>query len=231
MKCYICRKSAREISNTLIYCSECAYAMDTTPIIKSIYGTQQYAQEMFSYWQGKRKRDAENLNTLRADLVHKYVPAGKNLLDFGCGVGSLYDYIDHDRYSYRGYDINSFYVPIWVDYGRPCYVFLDKTIIYHCLCMFDVLEHLLDPIRVLSEISHEILIITIPDFPWLMDTSKEQPWQCVLVSKHHKPGEHVHYFSQKSIEKLLNGYKILEINYGESFNGRNYVATYIAGKL
>lgn len=131
----------------------------------------------------------------RWDFVTRHV-AGGSLLDYGCGAGGFH-LLAPEAFPATGYDVNPFS-------GFDT----TPTQAYDILTMWDVIEHLPDPTEPLVRLAPAWLFLSTPNVEAADD---------VLAWKHFKPGEHLHYFSEKSIEAVLGcaGYRVVEFDYAE----------------
>ena len=80
--------------------------------------------------------------------------------------------------------------------------------------MWDVIEHLVNPMTVLEKISKNIspkgfIVITTGDIGALLPKLQGRKWRMI------SPPHHLHYFNRKSITKLLekNGFQLIDISY------------------
>ena len=119
--------------------------------------------------------------------------AGKKVLDFGCGDGDFLKLIESHCENVTGVELQTSYVTALNDLGIECFTHLDaipdKQI--DTCTSFHVIEHLPDPVEILSEIrkkmaSNGTLIIEVPhanDF--LLSTANVESFkQFTLWSQH-----------------------------------------------
>jgi hypothetical protein len=158
-----------------------------------------------------RTKQNEAIKALRLGAVKQSVNgAGKDgirsLLDFGCATGSFLDAVklfcpDCEA---RGYDPNPYgeHTDLSVLFGH-----------YDVVTMWDVVEHLPNPVPVLRNLNTMAVCLCTPntdDFHLGLEHLPE--W------RHYYPGEHVHYYNKTSLAALLEccGYKVSYTSYKES---------------
>tara|TARA_Y100000310_G_scaffold112639_1_gene111126 strand:+ start:193 stop:804 length:612 start_codon:yes stop_codon:yes gene_type:complete len=147
-----------------------------------------------------------------------FVDAGK-LLDIGCGAGSFMDIMRASGWAVEGVDINSAAVTYCESKNHVCSeVDVDKASWpssegdYNAITLFDLVEHVSDPQYLLYRISKilapgGVVVISTPRIP--ADGFGE--W------KHLKWDEHVSYFDEVSLSKMLAslGYQLVRMCYLE----------------
>lgn len=138
----------------------------------------------------------------RASFIVSKIQEG-SLLDFGCGTGSLIQYLrTHSDLEVSGWDVN------------PTFGFNDPMILFEkfdIVTFFDSLEHLQNPKETLEALNAKHLFIVIPS---LDDIQIDD----ILQWRHYKPHEHLHYYSLDSLAALLSisNYEIPDYYYSES---------------
>ncbi len=130
-------------------------------------------------------------------LVSKYCHGNYSLLDYGCASGAFHQGSVNGFRCY-GYDIN----PHCGFFSMP----REKVDI---VTMWDSLEHIPDPCRLIRKLSPEWIFLSTPNLESVRGPVSE--W------KHYRPREHVHYFDRHSLSVIFEdlGYEILEFNYDE----------------
>lgn len=158
-----------------------------------------------------------HLNNERKKLLDKWV-FGKKVLDIGCGTGIYVDYLAKKGFDAVGVD----FVKEFIDFAKKhrqgkflvnnAYKLPFKDKSFDTVIMFDVLEHIEDELKVLTEIkriSKNRIILIVPcetnydiaKFHLIYDTNID--WS------------HYRYYSIPKIKHLLNSLKIkiIDINY------------------
>lgn len=155
-----------------------------------------------------RKNSQADPHTWISKLLQNYPIA--DLLDFGCGDGKLVDFLNSTGWPAFGVDIcgfrreTNFYLTLnEIDSPRK----------FQYIVLQDVLEHLSDPKEIIDQLRRSTLegskwFISIPTSSSL--DYKLLGYRWTMIS----PYGHLHFFSLKSISKLLSdaGFKILSIN-------------------
>jgi hypothetical protein len=113
----------------------------------------------------------------------------RTLLDFGCATGSFLRLAKGAGWLPTGYDINPY-----GDYTDPSVLF-DR---YGAATMWDVVEHLPDPVKLLKGLKTQTICICTPDTDdFHLGKHHLDEWH------HYYPGEHVHYYNEQSLRRLL----------------------------
>ncbi len=131
---------------------------------------------------------AELINTARWEFVAEF--DFQLVLDYGCGLGFL------AQFAPDGIEVDSFDIGTTEDGQR----YPQTGIIhprYDCVCFFDVLEHVpnplvLDPVFSMTDFA----CVSVPMLP---DGAAMECW------RHNKygDGEHIHYFTRDSLEQFF----------------------------
>jgi hypothetical protein len=135
----------------------------------------------------------------RWGLITRLLPKKEqySLLDYGCGPGSFHA-MAPDGFKCEGFDINAF-----------CGFTEVRNPFPEVLTLWDVIEHLPDPLHPIREYSPKYLFITTPNVASV---------SCPMVSwKHYRPKEHLYYFDEHSLTEILDycGYKVFCISWQE----------------
>lgn len=141
----------------------------------------------------------------RWGLLSRYLNGHKTLLDYGTGTGAFLKHpFRPESLSVEGYDINPF-----SEY-HDVRGFLPKNHKPDVMTMYDVLEHLPEPISVIEHFRPKILAVSVP-YAELLKIDELPTW------RHFRPGEHLHYFTKRSLKVLMEktGYEIEEVSFTE----------------
>ena len=204
----------------LLECGECGLIQvvidQTLEEIATIYGKP--------YFSHNKYRDSNSLrieNEKRRNLVRKYLPKETSkVLDAGCATGDFIEYVKKEVEIY-GIDISEYAIQqakeknkeisqrIWA--GRLEDQNLEEEF-YDAICMWDVLEHILDFVPVCTQMMKYIkprgyLFISTPNIGSWIARIMGKYWAMMT------PPEHLSFFNKQSIgylfERLLGG-KIIE---------------------
>ncbi|MEW6610789.1 MAG: class I SAM-dependent methyltransferase [Patescibacteria group bacterium] len=124
-----------------------AYVQDTVREIVDTYEyrKQTYAPERLSYIE-------EKISDLsRADM---------KVLDLGCGPGYFIDYLKDAGIAYKGLELAHFLVDICEQRGlnvEEAKLEQEKDASYNIITMFDVLEHLTEPVKLFQELNRVLM--------------------------------------------------------------------------
>jgi 2-polyprenyl-3-methyl-5-hydroxy-6-metoxy-1,4-benzoquinol methylase len=165
--------------------------------------------------------------TIYSDIVNRLYqrrPSG-DWLDVGPASGGLAAVAMDFGYRVTGLDIHSGYA----DHVRRLGVeFLLGDIAeydfrgrqFDVISMGDVIEHVLDPIQVIARVAS---LLKPGGVLWLSTPNCEGVWTRIVKEKDvmWKEGEHIHYFSLRSLNRLLNdqGLKAVDYNLSKRFVG------------
>lgn len=217
MKCRLCGNSEISIKFScrgwdLFSCPSCSYVQigrkPSSDEITAIYGN--------GYFASKKYGDAKILeweNNRRLGLVQRYLgERSAMILDAGCATG---DFLQQAGALYHmwGYDISPYAVDlarkknpemakrIFVGMPDLCGI---KALQYDAICLWDVLEHLWDPVTACKELSALLkpggyLFLSTPDIGSKTACFLGKRWAFMT------PPEHMGFFSGESLSYLLGG--------------------------
>lgn len=189
------------LTDTLLWSEEKGQGFHTRPAMR-------YEGQYFAHYQ---KLDATPMGGLltkaRCELVDRYMPQ-HYAVDIGIGGGRFVTEHGGD-----GYDVCEDAVK-WLGDN---YVDPYKTPIHAATC-WDSLEHIPEPEKLLAQVT-DWLFVSMPIYEDMAD---------VLQSKHYKPGEHLHYFTQEGFLRWCGeqGFECVEMNRVESDLGREGIMSF-----
>ncbi|MDI6803208.1 MAG: class I SAM-dependent methyltransferase [Bacteroidota bacterium] len=146
------------------------------------------------------------------DLCKQY--CGKRVLDFGCATGNYMTALQKLGYDCVGVDANPAYIEIAAKKNFDVYLIDDKLPFpdkhFDSAIMFEVLEHLQNPLDVLKEIkrvARKNIILTVPNCEGFNELKNGG-----LAFEHFFDLDHKNYFTPDSLRNLLdNLFKQYEI--------------------
>lgn len=144
------------------------------------------------------------INEHRWFLVGLYNPPMSRILDYGCGAGAFVHSVSELKgYKVKGYDIN------------PHSGFNDASLLgleWDCVTMWDVIEHVENPMELVSSINAKRMFILTPD------ASCPTARQNIELWRHFRRDEHQHYFSPLSLTKMMErcGYRLIGMDRTEA---------------
>ena len=133
---------------------------------------------------------------------------GKNNLDFGCGIGDFLRFCSFLNINIVGCDINKNLVEYCENQGFKSFhltqankKFFFKNPTFDCICMDNVLEHILNPSPIISFISNSIkqggyLIVGVP----------------VGEAGFNYDPDHKIYYDEVKLDNILLEFSLLKIN-------------------
>jgi len=155
--------------------------------------------------------DKENITkTFKQKLkkINKFIKRGK-ILDMGCAFGFFLDLLQIDGWEVYGVEVSE-YASKYAQTELGLNVF-NGTLKNACfpdeffdtIVMWDVVEHLSDPLAELREINRilkrdGLLVIQTPNIDSLIARFTGKRWACLQ-----RPAEHYYYFSPKTLEIML----------------------------
>jgi len=170
----------------------------------------------------------ERLRAIEARLGRK-----GRLLDVGCALGDFVEVARESGWDAEGVEISAFaaaearakglrvYTGILEDLGLP-------SGSYDVITLYDVIEHLTDPIATLRE----VLRLLAPGGVLHMVTPNVGGTQARLLGPrwyHYKPGEHLFYFSPKTIRETIERADLVWAGWDRS--GSYVTLTYVLSRL
>lgn len=152
------------------------------------------------------------LTAFRVSFVARHAPIGAPLLDFGCCAMQFLRAWGGEA---RGYDVIESVRADLKSAGR----FIDpaRDHVPPVVTCWDSLEHLREP---------ESLVAKIPLSGWLFASlpvfAREQH---ALDSRHFRPDEHYHYFTEWGLVRWMNmqGFTLADVSWAESELGRDNI--------
>lgn len=155
-------------------------------------------------------------DTIRYVLAEKLVDKGR-VLDIGCGDGSFARILKKKGCEVVGCDIDPESVKKAKQEIEAFVCNAEKEALpkgnFDCIACIDVIEHVIDPVKLLNNIrgKSKYIVITTPNACWLMDRLKILGGN---VSRHnaYQMGQHLWYWSYSQFKKFLekNGFRIVD---------------------
>ena len=133
--------------------------------------------------------------------------AENKILDIGCATGEYCQELNKLGFRCVGIDINPEYISKAIENGveaqvmdAKCLKFPDKS--FDTILLFEVLEHINNPIEVLDEakrVSTKYVLITVPNC-----TEFNKLVKLGLTYEHMLDMDHINFFTKKTLEDLLS---------------------------
>jgi len=167
------------------------------------------------YVRRSRSELSNKLMDARCDLVQRWYDG--TVVDIGAGACAFVERLNGREQKCLGYDINP--VTVFDLQERDLYYDVMRGPRVEAVCFFDVLEHFLDPSKILARVE-DLIFMSIPIF--------SGPQHC-LSSRHLKVGEHIWYFTHQGLIDFMNreGFTLLEDSTMESDICREDISSYV----
>ncbi len=226
--CIICNNSDFELiyNNTLKKCTACNFITANIDIsndeLNKIYSENYFKGEEYSDYVKDKDSLQCNFNKRLNYIFKKFNENDiKSVLEIGCAYGFFAETINSrlKNIKYIGIDI----VTEAIEYGKnefnqhlelADYLNYNTNNKYSDIFMWDVIEHLQYPELYIKKAYDELsdagkIYITTGDIDRFIPRIKKHKWRMI------HPPSHLHYFSAKTISKLLcnNGFTIESITY------------------
>lgn len=226
--CLVCNSNLFEpiYEDTLLKCKTCGFVTANMEVDQELL-RQTYTE---NYFKGEEYidylRDREILQTnfkKRLNHIYKCIDKSKivNTLEIGCAYGLFAEVITRElqNIKYVGYDV----VSEAIDYGKNnlkqnvvCGDYLEAKVEEEIsdLFMWDVIEHLPNPEKFIEKAAKELktgghIYITTGDIECFVPRFQKERWRMI------HPPSHLHYFSKRTLSKLLekHGFKVINVSY------------------
>ena len=226
--CIICGSENQKMiyDGLLISCTDCGFVTANLEIgyedILAIYSEKYFKGEAYDDYLRDKDEHQQNFRK-RMKAVEKIIPGAKlkKILEIGCAYGFFGELATSAwGAGYTGIDIAT----EAVEYAKStlklnvfCGDYLQSfqnKFTFDTVFMWDVIEHLRNPMAVIEKVSKEIspkgfIVITTGDIGALLPRLQKKKWRMI------SPPAHLHYFNRKTITKLLekNGFRVVDISY------------------
>ncbi len=212
MICPICNRIMK-ISYTsytlLLICRECELIY--SPSSKNVYDDEY----LLHYKLYKRTEFSKLLQKARWDFIGKNIKSFKSILDYGCGSDAfLVEATDCMKDQCNLYSYDPYFMQ---DHKFLCERKLDIT------TFFDSLEHM-NRLDIISLLNSRYIVISIP----ILEKNQQ-----LFEWKHFRPNEHIWYFTEDALIKLMTikfNYKFILKDDFETQLGRDCILTFLFEK-
>jgi len=208
----------------LIDCSKCGLVSPNVDFTKlgnhGVYDDEVYKRDvrinvLNTYDYRKKTLAPERLN-----YILEKTKISKNrikLLDVGCGPGYLLSYLKDNGVKYKGLELSDFLVKICKNRGlnvESADLKNEKDGSYNIITLYDVLEHLTDPITLFKTINKKL----IKNGFVIAHTPNIHSLSFLLMGKDQNnlyPFQHICFFDQRSLDYLAKktGFKVHSVDY------------------
>jgi 2-polyprenyl-3-methyl-5-hydroxy-6-metoxy-1,4-benzoquinol methylase len=218
--CPVCldRNTTKIYNETLFACQNCTHTWADLSLdesqLRALYAENYFKGEEYAdYLADKMVLQSNFKKRLNALQKLSTPPTYKNVLEIGCAYGFFGDLLlkTHATSDYKGFDISE----VAIDYANEHFGnhFSSENYLtskkpnknYTDIFMWDVIEHLPNPVEFIEKIASETasggrIYITTGDISAWLPRRQKDKWRMI------HPPTHVHYFTKKSIAKLLRQY-------------------------
>ena len=221
-KCVVCKST--KFTNRyqiLLECLNCGHIFSNRKLsydeIKSLYDIDYFKGNEYLDYEKDKNIILKNFKLRIATLLkHIKKPLNKSLLEIGCAFGFFIEVSQNHFNKIVGIDISS----SAINYAKQNYknTFLQGNFINHqfnnetfdVICMWDTIEHLNEPDKYIKKANNllnrgGILALSTPDIGSIVAKFRKENWRMI------HPPTHLHYFSSKTMCRLLenNNFKII----------------------
>lgn len=193
MICPVCSSKNTVDYKVVRLCTSCSHVYEYPPQVTMKYNSE-YIKTRYDVYP-----TTDAMSHLRTGFVSAHA-LGPKLLDVGYGNGAFLKVAAKAGFDVYGSDLHG------ADYGiRDVPLVSDEK--WGVITFFDSIEHFPDFAPALHALKRSrSAVISVPWRPhWFPEN---------LNWKHHKPGEHLHYFNAESLEALMKraGFRIIKIS-------------------
>jgi 2-polyprenyl-3-methyl-5-hydroxy-6-metoxy-1,4-benzoquinol methylase len=250
--CWCGNHKLEKYSDTYSKCTVCNTLISDWEINNNIYQVSNEEEDFYgkNYWieDMTSMANVDNIDQV-IDLylkersiywlkfILKYKLPEAKVAEIGCGLGQfsyLLKNIGYDQVAFElSHEICEFIkdkLGINIQNGE----FKTNDIKYDVIIAMDVIEHILEPKKIMKEISsglsnNGILILQAPCYDQTLEY-KDMLCKKERFKDHLKPEQHVYLYSKDSISELLNEYGFKYINFEEPVFGSDYDMFIFASK-
>ena len=210
--CPICSSSTTTPEDAeYIRCTRCGMVRTRYSYNAKLYGPA-YAKNYVAYATSPINIP---LNLFRLGLVSRWLRPGESLLDVGCAVGEFIRFAEK-YYNCSGFEPNEVASKIA---RKRCDSLISEQLNgfqeVKCITMFDVLEHIEEPVSFLQTLLSKAhadvkIVLTTPNvevIPSWNDVELRQ-W------KHYKPEEHLFLYTEDALSALCKRVELEPIHWG-----------------
>jgi len=193
LRCNRCELGFLELENSKLAIGKKNSVYNTRTYYKLIYGLQQYLHDRYKK---------------QLKIIKKYTIKNAKILDIGCSIGFFLKTASSNGFIPFGYDINKINLKkakkLFGIYTVNDNYLEDETYdnFFDVVTIWDVLEHMADPITFLSKLSFKLksgglLVVQCPNMDSYEFLRFGQYWNWLI------PGDHLLFFTIKTLNHVL----------------------------
>ncbi|MFX1590528.1 MAG: class I SAM-dependent methyltransferase, partial [Promethearchaeota archaeon] len=168
----------------------------------------------------------------KIDLIRRFSPGAKKILDIGAGIGGFKSLAEENGYDVIGIEpeesqVNIAKINFNVDLVCTTFESFSQSnnTKFDVIHLHHVLEHLRNPKKILLEIKNMlndtgILIVEVPNQFFVLSKEIYVKLGKIKLKKPYNPYHHVNFFSPSTLKKLFEdcSYKIIELNQPKKYS-------------
>ncbi|MCG6553293.1 MAG: class I SAM-dependent methyltransferase [Candidatus Magnetominusculus sp. LBB02] len=235
-RCLVCEKNLWEpIYKVLLRCRSCGFITSNLDIseeeLETIYNHNYFHGREYGNYIADKRIIQKNFMS-RLNILLKYVNNSqkKSIFEIGSAYGFFLELANNYFKSVSGIDISADAINYiqtnypWIHANRGEYSDYNIEQRHDIYCLWDTIEHIKRPDIYIDKIARDInadglIALTTGDIESLNAKIQRNRWRLI------HPPTHLHYFSKKTIEILLNryGFEILYSSYASSYMSLNHI--------
>lgn len=236
-ECIVCNNAqAYPLYSGVVKCQRCGHVFCDRHLgeeeLSKLYKKDYFFGEEYSDYLADKKVLQKNFK-LRMKVLQRFLEPARHrhLLEIGCAYGFFLDTVRNQFSLVRGIDITEDGIryaqeKLKLDVVNDDFIRHDfKGQKFDVVCMWDTIEHLQSPHLYLKKLSEHmetgaLLALTTGDIASVIARIKKSRWRLM------HPPSHLHYFSKRTLTKILNdhGFDVIYNRYCGFYRSINTVA-------
>jgi len=215
--CAVCKSSERKKIYTIkgfevVKCLSCDFVYVNPRVsnedLPKLYSENYFNNSQYGYleYEATAHLRKKNFERWYKDISKFLSPEKGKVLDIGCASGYFLETLRNKGWEVQGIELDSEMIKVLHEKNIPVYTNTLNTFEtsekYHLITLFDVLEHLPDADKTFEKLA----AMLHPEGVIALITPDVSSFQHSLFGKRwfqFKPQEHIHYFSPKTLQKVI----------------------------